>query len=455
MTSILWFRQDLRLSDQPALAAAAAEGAVVPVYVLDDETPGGWAIGAAQRWWLHHSLASLARDLGERGLELVLRRGKAAEEIARLAAEVGTRRIHAIRHSEPWWTGAEQALARDHDLCLHDGNHLAPLGSVTTGQGGQYHVFSAFWRALCGHMPPAAPVAAPRGIEAPRRWPASEGLEDWGLLPSGPDWAASFHDHWTPGEAAARRRVANFRAKVANYGERRDFPSRDASSHLSPHLHFGEVSARHVWHRMEETGDNILDFKRELAWRDFAAGIVLENGRYGERSLRGNFANFAWRRGDAADRDFAAWTRGWTGYPIVDAGMRQLWATGWMHNRVRMLAASFLTRHLLLHWKRGAEWFWDTLVDADYGNNSVNWQWIAGTGSPAMRFARIMAPLSQSAKFDAGDYIRSWVPELGDVPDEAIHDPEEAGAKPEAYPDKLIGHREARERALDAYRRKG
>jgi deoxyribodipyrimidine photo-lyase len=263
----------------------------------------------------------------------------------------------------------------------------------------------------------------------------SDRLDDWHLLPTRPNWAAGFDD-WRPGEGGAAARIEAFADEVAGYETRRDLPSDDGTSHLSPHLHFGEASPRTVWHALAHAISG--KFLKELAWRDFARSALLGQPDLATRSTR--MPHFPWRTGPAADSDFTAWTRGRTGYPIVDAGMRQLWATGWMHNRVRMIAASFLVKHLLIDWRRGAAWFWDTLLDADLGSNSLNWQWIAGTGSDSAPFARIMAPLVQSAKFDAAGYIRRWVPELAHLADDALYQPH----------DPLIGHREARERALAA-----
>jgi deoxyribodipyrimidine photo-lyase len=446
MTAIVWFRQDLRLQDQPALAAAAAAGAVIPVYVLDDEGPGEWRIGGAQRWWLHHSLAALDASLKAIGSRLILRRGRAAAVLSALAEESGAEAIHAIRHYEPWWRAAEAALGDR--LTLHEGNHLRPPETVRTGSGGQFRIFSSFYKALSASLPPEEPIAAPDKLAAPKRWPASDSLSDWALLPTRPNWATGF-DVWTPGETAAQAAVETFADAIDDYAEGRNLPSSEGTSRLSPHLHHGEVSPRQVWHALAAEGEGGDSFRRELAWRDFTSGLVMALPDYGHRNGRVQFDRLAWRR---APRDLRAWQQGRTGYPIVDAGMRQLWATGWMHNRVRMIAASFLVKHLLIDWREGERWFWDTLVDADYGNNAVNWQWIAGTGIDANMFGRIMAPLTQSAKFDAGDYIRTWVPELRGVSDAAIHDPEEAGCRPAGYPRKIIGHREARERALAAGR---
>lgn len=449
MTTLLWLRQDLRLHDQPALIAAAAAGAVVPVYILDDDAPGDWAIGGAQRWWLHHTLAALAKALEGKHSRLILRRGDAVETLAALMEETGADRVHAIRHYEPWWRKAEAALGDR--LCLHDGNHLARPEHVRTGAGTPFKVYSGFWRALSQMMPPGKPEPVPHTIGAPDRWPKSEKLADWGLLPTKPDWSTGFGEDWTPGEAAALERAEDFADKVDDYEAMRNLPAEEGTSRLSPHLHFGEISPRAVWHAVD--GHRAAEkFRKELAWRDFTDGVVMAMPDYADANGRPKFDALPWRKGKAADADLAAWQEGRTGYPIVDAGMRQLWATGWMHNRVRMITASFLIKHLLIDWRRGERWFWDCLLCADYGNNSVNWQWTAGTGIDSNMFSRIMAPLTQSEKFEAGDYIRRWVPELRDVSDAAIHDPDEAGRRPKDYPAKIIGHREARERALAAGR---
>ncbi|HEV7290605.1 deoxyribodipyrimidine photo-lyase [Sphingomonas sp.] len=453
MTSILWFRRDLRLSDQAALIAAAGEGPVVPVYILDDETPKHRAMGGASRWWLHHSLASLDAALREKGARLILKRGKSDDVLAALAEGVGTRRVHCLRHYEPWWRNAERAVAKRLELICHDGNYLAPPGSVTTGAGEPYKIFTPFWRALQQRMPPAAPANRPRDIPAPSSWPKSDRLEDWGLLPTKPDWATGFAD-WEPGEAGARKRVDAFVDKAADYDRTRNLPSIEGSSRLSPHLHFGEVSPATIWHRVADAGGSVDVFLSEIGWRDYAQNVILQFPDYAAKNAREKFDAIPWRdTGSPAVRaDFDAWTKGRTGYPIVDAGMRQLWATGWMHNRVRMIAASFLIKHLLIDWREGERWFWDTLVDADNASNAVNWQWVSGTGIDSNMFVRIMAPLSQSEKFDAAGYIREWVPELAQLHDNVIHDPEEHGRRPSDYPRKIIGHREARERALAAVR---
>lgn len=449
---ILLFRQDLRLHDQAALAAAVSEGPVVPVYVLDDAAPKGWKIGGAQRWWLHHSLAKLDNSLRTKGSRLILRRGDTVEELTRLAEQVGTRRIHALSHYEPWWRKVEASLAGKFDLRLHDGALLLPPGAVRTGGGSPYRIYTPFSRAVMEHMPPPPPIPAPAAIHPPGKWPVSDHLPDWDLVPKRPNWAIGFDVDWTPGEAGARDKVADFLEELADYYSARNLPSREGTSRLSPHLHFGEISPAYVWHRVVGAKGDATTFLKELIWRDYAYNQIWAMPDYGAKNARSEFDRMPWRDLREAKGDLSAWQRGRTGYPIVDAGMRQLWATGWMHNRARMIAASFLIKHLLIDWRHGERWFWDTLIDADYANNSVNWQWVAGSGVDANLFSRIMAPLTQSPKFEAGDYIRQWVPELAHLDDRVIHDPEAHDALPSGYPRKRVGHREARERALAAYR---
>ena len=455
--TLLWLRRDLRLNDQPALVAAVTSGPVIPVYVLDDDTPRHRRLGGASRWWLHHSLASLARSIEERGSRLILRRGVAADVLARLAAETGASAIHAIRHYEPWWRNAENSLAKalpdTVPLTLHDGNYLMPPGSVRTGSGGIFKIYTPFSRALLQHMPPPRPLPPPANIPAPDLWPDSAKLTDWRLLPTRPDWASGFAPLWSPGEGGAAANLATFAPRASAYATARNLPSQDGSSSLSPHLHHGEISPATVWHTVDAVGEGEETYRKELIWRDFAQNLICLYPDYGKANGRAQFDAFPWR--DPADpavaADIAAWQQGRTGYPVVDAGMRQLWATGWMHNRVRMIAASFLIKHLLVDWRIGEQWFWDTLVDADYASNAANWQWVAGTGVDANMFVRIMAPLSQSEKFDAAAYIRRWVPELAHIPEPAIHDPWGQGSIVKSYPKPLIGHREARERALAAH----
>ncbi|WP_164114381.1 deoxyribodipyrimidine photo-lyase [Sphingorhabdus sp. Alg239-R122] len=456
---ILWFRRDLRLSDQAAVRAAAENASVIPVYVLDEKTPRHRKMGAASLWWLHHSLASLDESLRQIGSRLILRRGVASDILADIAHETDASEIHALRHYEPWWRNSERTLKQQLgdgcELVLHDGNYLMPPGSVTTGSGDPYKIYTPFWKTLREYMPPAEAVRAPVSIESPADWPISDVLDDWKLLPKNPDWAGGFAKAWAPGEDGARDNIESFIDKATGYDDGRNLPSQERTSRLSPHLHFGEVSPACVWHRVSGHGQDVTTYHKELVWRDYAQNVIVQYPEYGAKNARDRFGNMPWRdfRSSTVRDEFDAWCRGQTGYPIVDAGMRELWSTGWMHNRVRMIAASFLVKHLLIDWREGEKWFWDTLVDADYASNATNWQWVAGTGIDSNMFVRIMAPLSQSEKFDAGDYIRTWVPELADLDDPYVHDPEAHGCRPDSYPAKLIGHKAARQRALQAYQK--
>ncbi|GGD55031.1 cryptochrome/photolyase family protein [Croceicoccus mobilis] len=451
---IVWLRRDLRLADQPALTAAAGAGPVICVYVLDDEGPGNRKMGGASRWWLHHSLDAMATELGKHQSRLILRRGEAAKEIARLVRETGAEAVHAIRHYEPWWRKAQGALGKEVELHLYDGNYLLPPGTVTTGSGDPYKIYTPFAKSARQCLPAREVLPAP-SLTNPDSWPDSDDLADWNLLPTKPDWAEGFAKEWRAGEPAAHDQLDDFAERVKDYEEDRNMPSIDGSSRLSPHLHFGEISPAQVWDRLSQhRGEGVESFRGELLWRDYTQNVICQFPAYPSESYRDLGGEKLWRnpnRGHVIQEELEAWQQGRTGYPIVDAGMRQLWQTGWMHNRVRMIAASFLIKHLLIDWRHGEQWFWDTLIDADYGNNGVNWQWVAGTGVDSNMFPRIMAPLSQSEKFDAGDYIREYVPELAELSDAQIHDPDD-DHRPGDYPAKIIGHREARERALAAYK---
>lgn len=448
---LVWFRQDLRLRDHRALLAAMAAGPIVPVYILDDESPGAHRIGAAQRWWLHHSLAALRKDLSQLGAPLVLKRGRSSVEVARLAQEAGASVVHAHRHYEPWWQKAESEIGQGLPLVLHEGNQLANPRDIRNGSGERYRVFTPWFAKLRERMPPPLPLPRPERIVCPDTIPASDNLEDWGLLPRNPDWSGGFAG-WTPGERGARAALRAFLPEVAGYQEARNFPSRPGTSRLSPHIHFGEISPATLWHHAEHTaGLRAQTFLSEIAWREHGLNLVDQFPGYATSNGRALFDRFPWRSGAEADADFRAWSKGLTGYPVVDAGMRELWQTGWMHNRVRMIAASFLVKHLLIDWRRGERWFWDTLLDADLGANAMNWQYVAGSGVDAPVFSRMMAPLVQSPKFEMADYIRRFVPELAHLRDDEIHAPHEKGVTPPAYPLPIISHELARARAMAAW----
>ncbi len=454
---IVWLRRDLRLADNPALAAAAGQGPVIAAYVLDDACAGAHAYGGASRWWLHHSLSSLANSLEALGAKLILRRGDAVEELAKLVEETGAKTVHANRHYEPWWRKAQGELGKRLDLQLYNGNYLLEPGTVKTGSGGDYKIYTPFSRATLAMMPPRDLVPAPDKFAAPENWPATDTLSDWKLLPTRPDWAGGMRDFWQVGEAAAHERLEWWDDHTDDYEDKRNLPSVDKTSQLSPHLHFGEISPVQIWHALKgKSSDGWRTYEKELIWRDYGTNAICQFPQYAYKNYRAEYDAIPWRNpetDDAAARDLKAWQQGRTGYPIVDAGMRQLWRTGWMHNRVRMITASFLIKHLLIDWRRGEQWFWDTLVDADYASNASNWQWNAGTGVDSNMFVRIMAPLTQSEKFDGAAYIRRYVPELADMDEPYIHDPEQHGMRPMGYPKKIIAHREGRERCLAAYKR--
>ncbi|MEM8918656.1 MAG: deoxyribodipyrimidine photo-lyase [Pseudomonadota bacterium] len=457
--AILWFRRDLRLADQAAVTAASAKGPVIPVYILDDETPRHRKMGAASRWWLHRSLEQLDASLRSVGSRLTLGKGRVEEVLAEIVKSTGATEIHALHHHEPWWRNAERAVREavtdKAELVLHHGNYLLPPGTLKTGSGAEYKIYTPFWKSLRERMPPAELLGCPTKLQAPETWPESAELDDWKLLPTRPNWATGFAEAWTPGEAGAQAALDAFVDKAPGYDSGRNLPSEQRVSRLSPHLHFGEISPAKIWHAVTAQGQNVETYCKELVWRDYAQNVICQFPQYGGESYREKMRGLPWRdlSDPAVQQDFTAWKQGKTGYPIVDAGMRELWATGWMHNRVRMIAASFLIKHLLIDWREGEQWFWDTLVDADYASNSVNWQWVSGTGVDSNMFVRIMAPLTQSEKFDAGDYIRKWVPELATLDAPYVHDPEEHGCKPASYLSKIIAHRAARERALEAYQK--
>ena len=464
---VLWFRRDLRLADNPALSHAVETGRpVIPLYILDGAGHGR-ALGAASLWWLDKSLRALGDSLKATGAPLILRRGDSEAELRRLIDETGADVVLMNRLFEPdaWVRDADiaHALQDDGVECRgFNGSLMTKPGSVLNGTGGPYKVFTPFKNALLARAEPPPPTAGPRALETISGL-ASDNIDDWGLHPTNPDWSHGFD--WTPGEAAAVGALTLFTGSaLKSYSRGRDHPAEVGGSRLSPHLHWGEV---HPWRVLEAVQQAAAEgrvpqaeadkFVAEIAWREFSAHLLHAFPQITDRSFRPEYDQFPWLNDDAG---FAAWTRGQTGYPIVDAGMRQMWTTGWMHNRVRMIVASFLIKDLLIDWRRGEAWFWDTLVDADLANNVQNWQWVAGSGADASPFFRIFNPTAQGKRFDAGGaYVRRWVPELAGLPDKWIHAPWTAPAEVlrgarvrlgHDYPRPIVDHSEARDRALAA-----
>ncbi|MEK9968334.1 MAG: deoxyribodipyrimidine photo-lyase [Ferrovibrio sp.] len=469
---VVWFRQDLRLNDNPALAAAAASHRqVIPLYILDTSATD-WAMGAATRWWLHHSLAQLDAALHKRyGLRLILRRGNAADVLHEVMREGAATTVHWNRNYEPAAVARDTAIrstlmTKGFTVETYNASLLFEPWTMKTQAGGWFKVFSPFWRACLAANPPA-PQRAPERLSALTRPLASESLESWGLLPTRPDWAGGLRETWTPGEAGAAARLQDFIDNdLRRYADGRDRPDLHCTSRLSAHLHFGEIGPRQVWQAVRMAADrggaltagSAEKFLTEIGWREFCHHLLYHFPDLPKKNFRPDFDAFPWNpRADFV----AAWQRGRTGYPIVDAGMRQLWHTGWMHNRVRMVAASFLIKHLLQDWRVGEAWFWDTLVDANLANNAGGWQWVAGSGADAAPYFRIFNPIAQGEKFDpAGTYVRRWVPELARLPDKYIHKPwmapqsvlNQAGLVPGTdYPLPLVDHSHARKEALAAF----
>jgi deoxyribodipyrimidine photo-lyase len=455
---IMWFRQDLRLSDHPALMAAAAAGPVIPVFILDDETPGDWHWGGASRWWLHHSLAALTQQV-----PLVLRKGAALEQLEKLLRETHACALYFTRDYAPWSGALERQVKA---LCdsmgvschRHGGFLLHEPESIRNGSGEFFKVYTPFSRVCFAKGEPRAPkpkadVTLFAGVIY------SDLLADWQLLPTSPNWATGLQDNWTPGETGSHQLMADFLDHgLKGYAVGRDRTDQSFTSRLSPHLHWGEISPHQVWRatqqRMAEA-EGTLDhdgekFLKEVLWREFAYHLLHHVPHLPEKPFKAEYADFPWAEDAAALRK---WQRGETGYPIVDAGMRELWSTGIMHNRVRMIVASFLIKDLLIPWQTGERWFWDTLVDADIGNNAAGWQWVAGCGADASPYYRVFNPVLQGEKFDPeGVYVKRWVPALKDVPTEYIHKPWEMVVPPKGYPARMVDHATARDRALSAFK---
>jgi len=463
MKTICWFRQDLRLADNHALTHAAQSGEIIPVFILDENDR---PLGGASKWWLHHSLELLEKSLGG----MIFMRGKPLECLEKLAKIIETDKIYWNRSYEPRCVERDKEIkahfkAKGFDVQSFSGSVVREPWETETGSGESYKVFTPFWKAnLKKGMP--APIPAPT-FKLANLPEMSDRLEDWNLLPTSPNWASAWTEMWKPGELGAAAQLETFLEDgIRNYGELRNRPDLPHHcSYLSPHLHFGEISPRQVCAKANFIADqnpafasDASKFIRQIGWRDFSNHLMFHFPEITERNWKPAFDNYPWVENDD---HLKAWQRGMTGYPFVDAGMRELWHTGYMHNRVRMLVASFLVKHLRIHWSEGEAWFWDTLLDADMANNKASWQWVTGSGADAAPYFRIFSPISQGPKFDPNaDYVRKWCPELRKLPNQFIHTPFEAppdeltmaGIKlGETYPLPIVDHKKAREAALAGY----
>jgi len=462
MKTLCWFRQDLRTTDNAALSAACSRGEVVPVFILD---PSDRPLGGASKWWLHHSLLALSSSLGG----LVVQQGNPADIINKLIKHYNADAVYWNRSYEP------HSIERDTELKKHlteqnieaksfVGSVIYEPWEIKTGSGGPYKVYTPFWKSIQAKGFPS-PIDVPK-IRLANLDGTSEPVESLDLLPHSPNWAQDWNDLWTPGEEGAKKQFEIFlETGIQGYGELRNRPDLPNVSRLSPHIKFGEISprtllAKSAFHAQEyaDLSGDIIKFQAEVAWRDFANHLLYHFPEIPKKNWKPAFDHYPWREDD---EHLQAWQMGKTGYPMVDAGMRELWHTGYMHNRIRMLVGSFLVKHMQMHWSHGEAWFWDTLLDADLANNTSSWQWIAGSGADAAPYFRIFNPLTQGPKFDPnGEYVRKWCPELSKLPNKFIHAPHEApplelrAAEVELgvnYPKPIVDHKLARERALAGY----
>jgi len=473
-TSILWLRRDLRLADNPALAAALSSSErVVPVYIHAPEEESPWIPGSASRWWLHDSLSSLQKRIGRLGSRLIVRHGPSKESLLTLARESNAEAIHWNRLYEPALIERDSEIKqaiKDQGLAAesHNSALLFEPWAIQNKSGNPFKVFTPFWRTCQSHLGLRQPLAEPASLPPVARKLAGISVQELGLLPS-VRWDKGLTSSWQPGEAGALRKLDAFCGELlGNYQESRDLPSSNGTSQLSPHLHFGEIGPAQIAFSLQETTEQLPRaggqaameaYVRQIGWRDFAHHLLYHFPETHSEPLRSEFSRFPWRTGE--DSALEAWTQGMTGIPLVDAGMRELWYSGWMHNRVRMVVASFLTKNLSVHWLEGARWFWDTLVDANLANNTLGWQWTAGCGADAAPFFRIFNPIRQGERFDAdGAYIRRWIPELAAIPQAHIHAPWLAPAEVLSkagvtiggdYPAPIVDLKTTREEALQHY----
>lgn len=468
----MWFRRDLRLDDNPALAAARnqTEGPLICLYIYEtDETHR--EIGGASKWWLDKSLRSLAADIEALGGKLILRTGPAQDTLNTVIKETGSKAVFWNRRYDKAGIDTDKAIKTDlKDRGIHvesfNGSVITEPWTQQTKTGGYYKVFTPYWKNVRATYTPPEPCRKPRNLDA-RTDLTSDDLDDWGLHPSNPDWSEGWDELWHPGEDGAKDSLKAFLdGPVSNYDTDRNRPDlKLGTSRLSPHLAHGEIGPAQIWRAVQDriasgqaNEDAAMVFLSEICWRDFSYVLLYHNPQIASKNYNTDFNFMPWRDSES---DLRAWQRGQTGYPIVDAGMRQLYQTGWMHNRVRMIVASFLTKHLLLPWQHGEDWFWDCLVDADPASNGASWQWTAGSGADAAPYFRVFNPITQGEKFDeTGNYVSQWCPELKDLPRKVLYQPwdadpmtlHNAGVKlGETYPHPIIDHKTGRQRALDAY----
>ncbi|MCP0914689.1 MULTISPECIES: cryptochrome/photolyase family protein [Legionella] len=465
MTALFWFRQDLRCDDNAALAAACnRHNLLIPLYI-DSDNPQRLC-GAAQKWWLHHSLLALNNYLCTQNTRLCLKQGNPLDVLMQLIKQHQVTHIYWNECIEPELRKEEQqikSILQQNGIQIetYPPNLFFTPAKIHTQQQTIFKRFTPFWRYCLQHLAPPPPAVI-------KKWPAcpafsSEQLDDWHLLPAKPDWASNFKDYWQPGEQGAQEKLQQFiEDELAAYDKNRDLPARQATSRLSPHLHFGEISPWRIWQELEKikfdsaySHSAIEKFLAELGWREFSYYTLYHYPALPHSNIQKTFDEFKWKTNKVY---LQAWHKGQTGFPIVDAGMRELWQTGYMHNRVRMITASFLTKNLLIDWRTGAAWFEDTLLDADLAANSFNWQWVAGSGMDAAPYFRIFNPVLQGEKFDSsGEYVKKWVPELTSLPVKWLHKPWQMHAQPgfilgKNYPFPIIDLTQTRIRALAAYR---
>ena len=465
--SILWFRKDLRLRDNSALKAAIEAGLpVIPIFIWSPDEAGDWAPGAASKWWLHQALKSLSEAFKDRGGEFVLREGDSLGQLRDIIEKTGAKRVYWNRRYESPQRELDASIKRQ---LREDGIEVESFNSsllnephtAATGGGNPYKVYTPYWKKVKDR--PIEPIAEPDfdSFKFPDTYPQTVALDSLGLLPE-KQWHRKFDPYWVVSEAAAQERLEKFLSQaVEGYNQARDIPSEDGTSSLSPYLHWGLIGPRQVMHALKAKHDLGKEgpqvYAKEIYWREFAYNVLYHFPKTPAAPLHEKYTDFPWQPDSNA---LKRWQRGQTGYPIVDAGMRQLYATGWMHNRVRMVVSSLLVKHLLQDWREGASWFWDTLVDADLASNTLGWQWSAGCGADAAPYFRVFNPITQGKKFDAeGEYVKKWVPEIAKLPSKFIHEPWEAPAGileyagvelGKDYPEPIIDHKEGRERALAA-----